>query len=703
MIKKIISNYVNSLEIEKEEKIILKIQLLYDFFQDDYFKETYKNISILTIDNYPSIVNPKIEKMEGTSSTGFERFVINFNYPVDNKMEEELDENEEKIKNLYLNEENYYQLNKLRDLLKKTKSIESFKELLMKEFEENNNFLNTYFYYYDSEMLNNLLSYLGKDNKINNIEDKEYIRFRNIRENKNTIEFFNICKEELENEINKFKLKRISKFYEKDDIYNDHLNEIKKIFNHKKEPELFIFQDYSKDNELFLKDINIMEDKDKLKLYDNKVNLFYNNSQSSIYKGLSYGKESSYNAGSDYSKLYIGFHNGLELIGLLQATSKRNFITITSVCVSQNYRGQKLVQSMYDNLYQIAEKANKVITTIEYSNTGVKKLPFLREKMKEKYPNILHINEGYDRSNKEDKNNKDYLIKGINESIKNLLHYTNIEYNLKNMRQSYDLMLKDIDNSQILLSENYYILKHLKNFNFNKDEKNESRNDFLKRINNGEKYITLEIEGSDECLNKYNNRYNNENFQNLFNKIKFNDQYQKFFEDNNIKDLYGSILPKIELDYYELEDNQKVVFNVTLNLNELYDIYKEQYKTEYIEVYRVEGKNGEGLYQQPLRIENNENRPAPHLDGNISLIFNDSMTDNDTYKKQYIFGFKNLIQLNEWMKDVDMSNLSIKKYRVPDYYVVEGNKQVIFKKDESEFIQNIDILELNKKIKIKIK
>ena len=52
MIKKIISNYVNSLEIEKEEKIMLKIQLLYDFFQDDYFKETYKNISIIKINNY---------------------------------------------------------------------------------------------------------------------------------------------------------------------------------------------------------------------------------------------------------------------------------------------------------------------------------------------------------------------------------------------------------------------------------------------------------------------------------------------------------------------------------------------------------------------------------------------------------------------------------------------------------------------------
>lgn len=703
MIKKIISNYVNSLEIEKEEKISLKIQLLYDFFQDDYFKETYKNISIITIDNYPSIVNPKIEKMEGTSSTGFERFLINFNYSLDNEMEEKLEENEEKIKNLYLNEENYYQLNKLRDLLKKTKSIESFKELLMKEFEENNNFLNPYFYYYDGEFLNNLLSYLGKDNKINNIEDKEYIRFRNIRENKNTIEFFNICKEELENEINKFKLKRISKFYEKDDIYNDHLNEIKKIFNNKKDPELFIFQDYSKDNELFLNDIKIMDDKDKLKLYDNKVNLFYSNSKGSIYKGLSYGKESSYNAGSDYSKLYICFHNGLELIGLLQATSKRNFITITSVCVSQNYRGQKLVQSMYDNLYQIAEKANKVITTIEYSNTGIKKLPFLREKMKEKYPNILHINEGYDRSNKEDKNNKDYLIKGINESIKNILHYTNIEYNLKNMRKNYDLMLKYIDNSEILLSENYYTYKYFKYFNLNKDEKNESRKDFLKRINNGEKYITLQIEGTEDCFNKYNNRYSNDNFQNLFNSIKFNNEYQKFFEDNNIKDLYGSIVPKIELDYYELEDNEKIVFNITLNLNELYDIYKMQYITKYIEVYRVEGQNGEGLYQQNLIIENNENRPAPHEDGDISLIFNGSMTDNDTYKKQYVFGFKDLIQLNEWLKDVDMSNLSIKKYRVPDYYVVEGNKQVIFKKDESEFIQNIDILELNKKIKRKIK
>ncbi len=701
MIKDIIYNYVNNLDLDKEEKINLRIQLLYDFFQDDYFKGIYKNLSILTINKYPSILNEKIQKIEGENSGGFENFLINYNFKFDLSFREEIYNAEKKSKHIYLNENDFYQLNKIQYIIKKSSNKDNFEELFWTEFKKNKDLLIPYIKFYGTNSLNKLLSYLSADKKSeleNYYKESQEIYIRNYHKNED-YENFELIKNEVVEKINQFKIKRISNFYNKDENYSNHLEKIKQILTNKKNPELFIFQTYSEDNEIYLKNIKLMDQKEDFKLYDNQLNLFYNNSKNSIYRGLSYGKESSYNAGSLYSKLYIGFHNGLELVGILQATSKKNMLTITSVCVAENYRGQQLVQSMYDNLYQIAEKENKVVITGEYSDTGVKKLPYLRKKMKEKYPNVLHINCGYDKGYKEQKNNKDFLIKHINESLSHLLNDKNVIFDIKKLRNKYDSMLIEIENSEILLSEKYYLGKYFKNIQSNKEENKESRKDFLNRISNLEPYVTLQIEGTEEDFNLFNEKKLNE----LFIKIKYNKDYESFFIENKIKEISNSVLPKIELDYYELEDYDQVVFNVTLNVNELYDAYKNEYKTNYVEVYRVEGNDGNGLYQQNIKIENNKNRPSPYQDGDISLIFNGSMTDNNPYQKEYIFGFKDLNQLKEWIKDIDMSNLIIKKYKIPENYVIEGEKQIIFKKEESEFIENIDINNLNKKVKLKIK
>lgn len=703
MIKEIIFNYVSELEIDKEEKKLLRIKLLYDFFQDDYFKKIYKDNAIAVLNNEPYIITKDVQKIEGASANGLSKTLINFNLTHDINFENELDNLENEKLELYLSEEDFYNFNLLKNILKKSNNEKDFENLILEEFKKNKLFLTPYTSFFEMEYIENVLNLIQKENKENLFlfykENNIYFKTSwNDLIDKDSDFFdkeskiFSLNKEKLLEEMEKFNIKRISKLYKKSD-YKTHYEEIKRIIDKKIDPELFIFQNYSDKKELFLKDIKIGDEKDNIILYDNKLNLFYNNSTSSIYRGLSYGKESSYDAGSSYSKIYIGYHNNLELIGLLQATVRKNVITITSVCVAENYRKNGLVTEMYKQLYEVAENNNKVICTQEYSDTGIQKLPFLRKKMQENYPNVLHINIGYDT---QEIKYKESLLKQINEQLYNYLQIIEDKIDLNKLKENYIKMLCDIDKSEILVSTNYYINKYFKYFN--EIEKNESRIDFLNRVSNKEQYVTIQVEGTDEDFDYYKKR----DFQSLFRNLKFKNEFENFFIMNDIKEISYDFLPKIELDYYELEDDN-VVFDVTFNVNELYEAYKDRYKTNYIEVYRVEGKNNKGLYGQNIKIEDSDNRPAPHLDGDISLIFDGTITANDEYRRKFIFGFKNIEQLKEWIKDIDMTELEIKKYKVPDYYVVEGNKQIIFKEEESEClgITNINKLVKNKKLAIK--
>lgn len=185
------------------------------------------------------------------------------------------------------------------------------------------------------------------------------------------------------------------------------------------------------------------------------------------------------------------------------------------------------------------------------------------------------------------------------------------------------------------------------------------------------------------------------------NKLEFKENlYQKFipfFESINMKDKYD-ILDKVENNkrydaYYEEDnpDSEFCSFACKINLNDLYDVIKkvEGYQEDKVEIFRIESESQKGLYDTffaSLPVDE-IHHPNPRKDPQFVGIFDNHNNDHYYYQK-WSFAFSNLQQLKDWLiteenvQKVQDKGCVIKKITIDKDYVIEGNKQLIYKKEE---------------------
>lgn len=198
------------------------------------------------------------------------------------------------------------------------------------------------------------------------------------------------------------------------------------------------------------------------------------------------------------------------------------------------------------------------------------------------------------------------------------------------------------------------------------------------------------------------------------NELEFNENLHQlfipFFDSISLKNKY-QVLDKINLyknydSYYEEDnpDSQFCCFNCKININELYDIITkvESYSKENIEVYRVETNDDRGLYDTffaALPVDE-INHPSPRDDKNFTGIF-DHHNNDYNYMQKWNFGFENLVDVKNWLlSEKNISTLKnigagIRKITIDKNYVINGNKQIIFQKEEklSETILELNVLQ----------
>ena len=208
----------------------------------------------------------------------------------------------------------------------------------------------------------------------------------------------------------------------------------------------------------------------------------------------------------------------------------------------------------------------------------------------------------------------------------------------------------------------------------------------------------------DDDLNIINTIKKNKEIKNILNLLEI-DLFKDIKNLETIIDLFDL---KKDIDYYLLEKDV-FQYNISLNLNKVYDQYVILNDTDKNNktIYRIENKNGESIYGNISFDNCLENNPAPENDKNISSIF--SSVDNIDYKREWFFGFKNKNQIKKWFLNKENFNKLINKgalivsYKVPKDFIIESDKQLIFKKEQAKIIrkQNIDNKFFNsKKLKV---
>lgn len=187
-------------------------------------------------------------------------------------------------------------------------------------------------------------------------------------------------------------------------------------------------------------------------------------------------------------------------------------------------------------------------------------------------------------------------------------------------------------------------------------------------------------------------------------KENLHQKFFDFFETIGLKNK-SMILEKLNLNkrhdcYYEEEnpESEFCSFECDINLHELYDVIKdvEKYPSREIEIFRVESKDGNGLYSTGFAAKkvSEIHHPCPLDDKKFEGIF-DRNTNDYKYQKEWYFAFEKLEDIHSWlMNDYNKNELKekgsvIKKYIIDENYIIKGNKQIIFKKDK--VLQSYDV------------
>lgn len=186
---------------------------------------------------------------------------------------------------------------------------------------------------------------------------------------------------------------------------------------------------------------------------------------------------------------------------------------------------------------------------------------------------------------------------------------------------------------------------------------------------------------------------------------------------STLKELFDIDINREDINHLLEDDNLLKSFytgnELGFDYHSLYDTLLDKNKiinNDVTQVYRLECKNGEGVYKG-LILKNKNNskikdfldspkRPSPLEDHYLKSIFSLRSIVDEDYQRQWIFGFKDKKELSNWFSDKNIVNLIdnnegyIAVYEVPDSDLVYGSKQVAFKKEPIRMVKKIKISEL---------
>lgn len=243
------------------------------------------------------------------------------------------------------------------------------------------------------------------------------------------------------------------------------------------------------------------------------------------------------------------------------------------------------------------------------------------------------------------------------------------------------------------------------------------RNDFikefnlyLKTLNNIENYERREmLLISMDLMEKESPNTKLNYIKSIFEPFLINNKINNFDFLNN-----SLIESEFDEDYAEENPDSNIWrYWAKLNLNNIYDnLGKQEYSNTNInKIYRVESKKNEsGMYANGATIaklilnSKEETTPAPENDILLNHIFSNDLYANSKYKKEWFFGFQSIEDAKKWLNNDSIIELMIVsgnclvEYAVPESFIIFGEKQLIFKKEQSKVLNKLELkILLNKK------
>ena len=139
------------------------------------------------------------------------------------------------------------------------------------------------------------------------------------------------------------------------------------------------------------------------------------NSLNNKFFGLDFLNENIVEANRNNS-FYILARANNETVGFFsfrsaKEDSKSLFKNIDYICIKDNYRGLGLAETFYDKAISILQENGNILANSCYTKQGKEKLPRLKQKMREKYPNFLMIDTELGTTSHLTSDEKDLLIK----------------------------------------------------------------------------------------------------------------------------------------------------------------------------------------------------------------------------------------------------------------------------------------------------
>lgn len=139
------------------------------------------------------------------------------------------------------------------------------------------------------------------------------------------------------------------------------------------------------------------------------------NSLNNKFFGLDFLNENIVEANRNNS-FYILARANNETVGFFsfrsaKEDSKSLFKNIDYICIKDNYRGLGLAEAFYDKAISILQENGNILANSCYTRQGAEKLPRLKQKMREKYPDFLMIDTELGTTSHLTSDEKDLLIK----------------------------------------------------------------------------------------------------------------------------------------------------------------------------------------------------------------------------------------------------------------------------------------------------
>lgn len=463
-LKELITSYTskNMLDIQENEKKLIELLALKKIFSQSYYKDTYYATSIAIDENN--------EPYFSTNKYDLPPQPINQNFYSlhDNEAEYYGVEN---IKKYLVEPAVFSRINLFIDIAKdNANDIQKYAENLIKAHKGDSEFLNTVnsFEYLIPNFELFFNKNVGDIFRNNNIDRLESSLSKNVFYfSSNSMSFFNSTKPKLNiDELNASWIyesakrnesieKSLSYFENLNDYYNKYSKEITQIMDFIKNEKPFLFKNANIDNvefsfyevkgdnenvmyKNFILEENYSIDEQIMKKHNISISEVYSlkpdegsyknikdyvlefvtrkdndiseNMRSKFY-GLDFLNERSLGASIQNKTIILARAND-ETVGFISFKSlpddnKSILKKIEYVCVKDNFRGSGLAEELYTKMCGVLYDNGNILANTSYTEQGKSKLPRLKERVRQKFPDFLMIDTDMGNDSHLSKNEKE--------------------------------------------------------------------------------------------------------------------------------------------------------------------------------------------------------------------------------------------------------------------------------------------------------